>query len=205
MRMLRAAVCCAVLLTVGAWAEEGTNAGDLEAQAGGKSATSSGSESMAAGAGRYFRSRFYDMLDIVDFSVGAGPGFLVNVHATKLAQAGIGYSRMWQAGMRGRSFGVWKETRTEVGVSLLYYQRVNRERLSGWVESFRADKMDLDTSAVYANNNDRSFTGVGFTVHALLGVNVNVRPAQAADFVLGWLTIDVLDDDNGKMTRNKDL
>jgi len=73
------------------------------------------------------------------------------------------------------------------------------------VESFRSDKMDLDTAAVYANNNDRSFLGIGATVHALVLVDVNVRPMQALDFALGWLTIDVLEDDTGKPRRNKDL
>jgi len=73
------------------------------------------------------------------------------------------------------------------------------------VESFRSEKMDLDTSAVYANNNDRSFLGVGATIQVGVMVNVNVRPMQALDFVLGWMTIDVLEDDTGKPRRNKDL
>ena len=42
-------------------------------------------------------------------------------------------------------------------------------------------------------------------VQAGVMINVNVRPMQAVDFVLGWLTIDVLEDDTGKMKRNKDL
>src|SRR5439155_19090791 len=143
--------------------------------------------------------------DCVDFSVRAGPGFLVNVRATKLAQAVGGYSDAYHVGFRGRSAGVWREKRLEAGVSLLYYQKVKRERVTGWVESFRADKMDLDTATVYANNNDRAFLGCGAMVHALIMVNVNVRPAQAADFVLGWFTVDVLDDDTCKPRRNKDL
>jgi hypothetical protein len=156
-------------------------------------------------AGRYFLSRWYDLIDIVDFSFGAGPGFLINAHATKFAQVGFGYSDAYHVGFRGRSAGVWREKRLEAGVSLLYYQKVKRERVTGWVESFRADKMDLDTATVYANNNDRAFTGIGAMVHVLVMVNVNVRPAQAADFVLGWFTVDVLDDDTCKPRRNKDL
>ncbi|HLX60274.1 MAG TPA: hypothetical protein VKX17_03225 [Planctomycetota bacterium] len=155
--------------------------------------------------GRYFLSRWYDMVDMVDFSFGAGPGFLINAHATKFAQVGFGYSDAYHVGFRGRSAGIWREKRLEAGVSLLYYQKVKRERITGWVESFRADKMDLDTATVYANNNDRAFTGVGAMVHALIMVNVNVRPAQAADFFFGWFGIDVLDDDTCKPHRNKDL
>lgn len=185
---------------------EGTRAGDLEKRAGKSSSTSrNNGRSVASQAGHYFLSRWYDLIDIVDFSVGAGPGFLVNVHATKLAQAAGGYSDAYHVGFRGRSAGVWREKRKEVGVSLLYYQKVERERVTGWVESFRSEKMDLDTSAIYANNNDRSFLGIGATVHALVLVDVNVRPMQAVDFALGWLTIDVLDDDHGKPRRNKDL
>ena len=94
-----------------------------------------------------------------------------NGQITKLAQAIGGYSDAYRVGFRGRSAGVWKEKRKEVGVSLLYYQKVERERVTGWVESFRSEKMDLDTSAVYANNNDRSFLGVGATVHVLVLVD----------------------------------
>ncbi|MFH0938530.1 MAG: hypothetical protein V1899_04510 [Planctomycetota bacterium] len=183
----------------------GTSAGELEKQAGINSAMCSSGRSVAAQAGHYFLSRWYDLIDVVDFSIGAGPGLLVNIHATKLAQVAGGYSDSYRVGFRGRSAGVWKEKRREIGASLLCYQKIKRERITGWVESFRSDKMDLDTSAVYANNNDRSFLGVGATVHALLLVDVNIRPMQAADFILGWLTIDVLEDDTGKPKRNKDL
>jgi len=184
-----------------------TKGGELEKQAG-KPVTglSSGNEQgLGRQFGHYFLSRWYDLIDIVDFSFGAGPGLMFNVHATKLAQAMGGWSDAYHVGFRGRSAGIWHEKRKEVGVSLLYYQKVERERITGWVESFRTDKMDLDTSAVYANNNDRSFLGVGAMVQAGVMVNVNVRPMQAFDFVLGWMTIDVLDDDAGKQKRNKDL
>lgn len=185
----------------------GTSAGDLERQATGKvnDVSSSDGRTLGSQAGHYFLSRWYDLIDIVDFSVGAGPGLMVNVRATKLAQAVGGWSDAYRVGFRGRSAGVWREKRKEIGVSLLYYQKVERERVTGWVESFRSEKMDLDTSAVYANNNDRSFLGVGATIQAGILVDVNVRPMQALDFVLGWMTIDVLEDDTGKPKRNKDL
>ncbi|HYF51928.1 MAG TPA: hypothetical protein VEJ63_21145 [Planctomycetota bacterium] len=184
----------------------GTRAGELERQAGRSSSDpNAGGRSIGAQAGHYFLSRWYDLIDIVDFSVGGGPGFLVNVRATKLAQAIGGYSDAYRVGFRGRSAGLWREKRKEIGVSLLYYQKVERECVTGWVESFRSESMDLDTAQVYANNNDRSFLGIGVTVHALVLVDVNIRPMQAADFALGWLTIDVLEDDTGKPRRNKDL
>ena len=185
---------------------DGTASGGLEKEMG-KEATHSPSNGpcVAKQASHYFLSRWYDLCDCVDFSVGGGPGFLINARATKLAQIGFGYSDAYHVGFRGRSAGFWREKRKEVGVSLLYYQKIKRERITGWVESFRSDKMDLDTSAVYANAVDRGFTGVGVTVHALVLVDVNVRPMQALDFVAGWFTIDILDDDTGHPHRNKDL
>jgi hypothetical protein len=155
--------------------------------------------------GDYFLHRFLDLVDIIDFSIGAGPGFLINVRATKLAQAVGGISDSWRIGFRGRSAGVWREKRRECGVSLLYYQKVQRERITGWVESFRADEMDLDTADVYGGDKDRAFTGIGATIHVGILVDVNVQPMQAVDFILGIFTIDVLDDDYGKAVRNKDL
>jgi hypothetical protein len=184
----------------------GTQAGDLAKEAGEAPSNGlQGGQSVAKQAAHYFLSRWYDLIDMVDFSIGAGPGFMVNVRATKMAQAIGGYSDAYRIGFRGREAGVWHEKRKEVGVSLLYYQKVQREHITGWVESFRSDKMDLDTSAVYANNADRSFLGVGATVHCLFLVDVNVRPMQAFDFVMGWFTVDVLDDDCGCPHRNKDL
>lgn len=185
--------------------KKGTSAGDLAKEAGKTSPGTNKERSLGAQAGHYFLSRWYDLVDVVDFSVGAGPGFMVHAQITKVAQAVGGYSDAYQVGFRGRSAGVWREKRKEVGISLLYYQKVERERITGWVESFRSDKMDLDTSSVYANNNDRSFLGIGATVQAGIYVHGNVRPMQALDFILGWMTIDILEDDHGKPRRNKDL
>lgn len=184
----------------------GSRPGELQSLSGTSSNSGlSDGPNLKVQAGHYFLSRFYDMLDIADFSIGAGPGFLVNARATKFAQFGFGYSDAYRVGFRGRSAGIWREKRFEAGVSLLYWQKIKRERISGWVESFRTDKMDLDTADVYLNNNDRAYTGIGATIHALILVDVNVRPAQAADFILGWFGIDVLDDDTCKPRRNKDL
>ncbi len=182
----------------------GTKGGTLEQQANGYTYHDD-TPNLKIQTARYFLSRWYDLIDIVDFSFGAGPGFLVNAHATKFFQVGFGYSDAYRVGFRGRSAGVWREKRLEAGVSILYYQKVKRERITGWVEDFRTDKMDLDTAKVYANNNDRSYLGIGGTFHALILVDFNIRPAQAADFVLGWFGIDFLDDDTCKPRRNKDL
>lgn len=192
----------------------GTRGGGLASSAGfstaphsfdGGTSTAGGGRSLAGATAHYFLSRWYDLIDIVDFSIGAGPGFLVNVRLTKLAQIGGGWSDSRRIGFRGRSAGVWREIRKEVGVSLLYYQKIEREKIAGWVETMRVEKMDLDTSDVYADNNDRSFLGVGATVHVGVLVDVNARPMQAVDFVLGLFTIDVLDDDTGQPERTNDL
>lgn len=183
----------------------GTSGGTLERQSNSLYVTNEENQNLKVQTARYFLSRWYDLVDIVDFSIGAGPGFLINARATKFAQVGFGYSDAYRVGFRGRSAGVWREKRLEAGVSILYYQKIKRERVTGWVEDFRADKMDLDTATVYQNNADRSFLGIGATFHALILVDINVRPAQAADWVLGWFGIDVLDDDTCKPHRNKDL
>lgn len=185
---------------------QGTTDGGLAAQAGLPSHRASEQKrSLGAQTGQYFLNRWFDLIDIVDFSIGAGPGFLINARATKLAQLVGGISDSWRIGFRGRSAGIWREKRTECGFSLLYYQKVKREKIAGWVESFRVDEMDLDTADVYGNDKDRSYMGVGFTVHAGILVDVNVRPMQAADFILGLLTVDILEDDTGRPYRNKDL
>jgi hypothetical protein len=185
---------------------KGTTDGGLATQAGlpGRRPTEEG-KSLGGQVGQYFLNRWFDLIDIVDFSIGAGPGFLINARVTKLVQLVGGVSDSWRVGFRGRRAGVWREKRKECGFSLLYYQKVQREKITGWVESFRVDEMDLDTADVYGGDKDRSFWGVGATVHAGILVDINVRPMQVADFVLGLLTVDVLEDDTGRPYRNKDL
>jgi hypothetical protein len=179
--------------------------GGLARSAGLPGTTRETKEDFGAQTARYFQYRWHDLLDIIDFSVGAGPGFLVNVHATKACQAIGGYSDSWRVGMRGRSYGIWRETRKEVGISLLYYQKVNRDVIRGTIENQRSDEMDLDTVDTFGGDKDRSFLGLGGTVHLGVLVDANIRPAQLADFILGWFTVDILEDDNLKAVRNKDL
>jgi len=184
----------------------GTTEGGLAAQAGLPSRRPV-KENLSLGGqtGQYFLNRWFDLIDIVDFSLGAGPGFLINVRATKMAQLVGGVSDSWRIGFRGRSAGIWREKRKECGFSLLYYQKVEREKIAGWVESFRVEEMDLDTADVYGGDKDRAFTGIGATIHAGVLVDVNVRPMQLVDFCLGLLTVDILEDDTGRPYRNKDL
>lgn len=185
---------------------KGTTDGGLASQAGMASHRKTEEhKSLGGQVGQYFLNRWFDLIDIVDFSIGYGPGFLINARVTKMVQLVGGWSNSWRVGFRGRSAGIWRENRKECGVSLLYYQTVKREKISGWVESFRVDEMDLDTSDVYGGDKDRSFWGVGATVHVGILVDVNVRPMQVADFILGLLTVDVLEDDTGRPYRNKDL
>ena len=211
MRLFQALLLTGILglaVSAASAAETGSNDGGLAAQAG-KADKARSNNDDHEGALRmtqnYFKHRWRDLIDIVDFSVGAGPGFLINVRATKMFQAVGGVSDAWRVGFRGRSFGVWREKRKECGFSLLYYQKVQRERIAGWIESMRADEMDLDTDDSYGGDKDRSFLGAGFTIHAGILIDVNIRPAQAADFVLGLFSIDILEDDYDKLVRNKDL
>jgi hypothetical protein len=185
---------------------KGTPEGGLAAEAGlPQSRKSERKVGLTTQTGQYFLNRWFDLIDIVDFSLGAGPGFLINVRATKMAQLVGGISDSWRIGFRGRSAGIWREKRSEAGFSLLYYQKVEREKIDGWVESFRVEEMDLDTADVYGGDKDRSFTGIGATVHLGVLVDVNVRPMQLVDFCLGLLTVDILEDDTGRPYRNKDL
>jgi len=185
---------------------KGTTEGGLAAEAGlPYTQKAERPEGLGGQVGQYFLNRWFDLIDIVDFSLGAGPGFLINVRATKMAQLVGGVSDSWRIGFRGRSAGIWREKRKEAGFSLLYYQKVEREKIEGWVESFRVEEMDLDTADVYGGDKDRAFTGIGATIHAGVLVDVNVRPMQLVDFCLGLLTVDILEDDTGRPYRNKDL
>lgn len=149
----------------------------------------------------YFIDRSKDFVDMFDVSAGFGPGFLVHARATKIAQAGGGYSDSWRLGMRGRTGGVFRETRREVGVSLFTWTQTDRECYAGNIEKMHAEKMELDT----LDKGDRSFFGIGATVHAgIVAADVGFRPVELFDFILGLFTIDICEDD-GHPARKSQL
>jgi len=119
----------------------------------------------------YLPNRVLDILDIVRFDVGVGPAIGGVVRVTPYAQAGARFMMPLsvRAGLRGRKLPVFIEHTSEVGVGPLY------------LDSSQRKPTPLEIGA-----------GVDlFLVGAYLGISVD----SIFDAVLGFVGIDISDDD----------
>ncbi|MBI4614579.1 MAG: hypothetical protein HY720_13295 [Planctomycetes bacterium] len=150
------------------------------------------------GPGGYFIGRCLDFADLLGLSVMYGVGLDVNARASKIAQVGAGwYDAHRRLGFIGRYPGYWSEERAEGGISLLYGHWLERRDLNGPITKYhpvgffpRGQNWDIQ------NGKDRTIDEVGGTAFAgFLGVDVHHRPVELIDFILGWFTVDIMDDD----------
>ena len=142
----------------------------------------------------YLADRGLDLLDVASLRFIVGPGLRANVRATEVLQLGAGVTGptadpdrgfsipAYMIGFHRRNGGLWHQRTTEGGVSLFYTYDTSGEVIKG-------DKLSFDEG-------DRGFFDVGFAAHlALLGAEAEFRLDEALDFVLGFFTVDLLDDD----------
>lgn len=168
--------------------------------------------------GIYFKDRFLDLMDIVQFDLSVGDAFLFNAHATKWLQAGGGYMNnglRW--GLLRRSAGTWSDDRVEGGLAAgfnLYWVDINRQPI--WGTSTLFEHQFTYEGPDYLSNKDRHWSDFGLTAHPFfVGGNVNVSPYEALDFVLGVFALpsiyagpaspemDLADDDTRARLREK--
>ena len=137
----------------------------------------------------YFKDRLLDLTDIGQVNLAVGRGALANLHGTKGLQFGVGYRDGVCFGYAPRSFGMWHESRTEGGFALaplmhLYYKNCSREALWGTSTLFERDT--CFRGADHLSNDISHYSDIGFSLHALLGLDVNISPFQIFDFVTGF-------------------
>ena len=155
--------------------------------------------------GHYCADRGNDLMDVLRIRGGApdgGKGGGIKARVTSLAQVGYVYFDGTYAGMDRRGIGVVDERRREGGVSLLYGSYNNMEPRTGnfflktdtpW--SLLEDRRLL-RNLPYWDDGRKRFLSVGAEVAApLAAVDLGVYPEEALDFVLGFTTIDIFNDD----------
>lgn len=142
--------------------------------------TSSAEESESEDEGRgfiagtllYLPNRVVDLFDIAKVGVDVGPGIGIDVQATKFLQA----RAMWNLSV-GVGFQGLRHLPFQVGtIAALGVGPIGGVgSVGGW---------------------PRSDTGFRVGLHVLIvGAHAEVNPYEALDFVLGFLTIDIADDD----------
>ncbi|MFH1422228.1 MAG: hypothetical protein ABIH42_05895 [Planctomycetota bacterium] len=168
-----------------------------------KKATSTGG--FFSSIGRYFSNRTLDFVDIFKINVGIGLGLNVNVRATQLVQAGGFYTAATKAGIMGREAGFWNENSLEMGIPLIFYGRdvdiapagsgvtglaSYRQQVLWMFDGYEDDKS-------FDEDYDREFLEIGVSAQAIFpSFEFAIRLKQIADFVIGFTTIDICDDDS---------
>lgn len=123
----------------------------------------------------YPLNRVLDVLDILRLNVGVGPGFGVNLRATKLAQVGVENYFTFRAGL-GKGSGLLFPR-----YGLLYEES----------EVFTAG-----VGPLYTGGHQRGFTEVGATIHlAVIGIDVAVDLSEIVDLLGGFIFLDPKGDD----------
>jgi len=174
----------------------------------------------------YLRDRLKDTADIIPISVSSGPGLYAGVRATGLVGTGIGYAKVSRAGLIRRrwfrytpplskfsNFRTWDETTK--GWIITWYRDNDPEPGAGnrIYPDFKFTSMlgmnligmgpyieDKSTKGGYRYHQDlSSLLDVEVDAHILLvGVRMGISPLQMVDWLLGWFTLDIGNDDYSK-------
>lgn len=120
-------------------------------------------------------NRILDVLDIFRLNVAAGPGFGLNLRATKFVQAGFENYVSVRAGL-GKGGGM-----VFPRYGLLYSE---------------SELMTLGAGPAYTGGGQRGFTEVGGTVHVgIVGAEVAVDLMEFVDALAGFIMLDPQGDD----------
>jgi len=142
--------------------------------------------------------RLLDLLDVVSFDLGVGPGLLANAHVTRWgglgagarASLGVGWHEGRSLGLRVLNEQAWSVPGYAQGALLGFTHgtgpsRVGAERFDG-----------CPCTSTQLHSTWRDPWAVGVEAHLLLvGASVAIHPLQLLDFVGGIFLVDGLDDD----------
>lgn len=148
-------------------------------------------------AGSWLRARALDLVDVASARVAVGPALLVHARITRFVQVGVGHVGRLEgvkAGFRlpvhflgwtsAREGGLWTERRAEFGLGPAYVCEAEVHSLFGNVSRGPPET--------------RGPWDIGAALHlALAGLEVDVRPLEALDFLAGLVGADPSGDDPG--------
>lgn len=155
---------------------------------------------------RYGMDRLNDFADIFRIRLtaphnGKSGGF--HVRATQLAQVGIVGFQGQMVGMDRRGMGLWRQNRMEGGVGPLYFTSARTEPVIGnsfldtespWYHF--ANRQLVPTGQFYDDGRWRPLSlGAELELPFLPGFDIGLYPEEAIDFVVGFTTLDMFDDD----------
>lgn len=163
-----------------------------------------GTSSVAkAGAGDtillYIPNRIVDMMDMFSMTVGFGPAIGLELQATKYCALGgeAGFTAQMIKGIN-RQYGFAVENGWDASFLMISAENRERDEAIGSVKNYyyySTGVPSMEKNPYDFHNGAKDFWGVGGKIAALVEVKAELNPVEIADFVLGWLFIDIKDDD----------
>jgi hypothetical protein len=143
----------------------------------------------------YLKDRVNDLTDVGGAKILAGRGGQLAASFGYERSFGLGYYDFRKYGWDGRSFGIGADS----GQQLVVMVERDYQALAG-TESM--EDLEREILGAYRENDRvlparrfRNAFDVQLTAALIAGVEVNFSPIQLVDFILGWIGIDVADDD----------
>ena len=163
-----------------------------------------GTSSVAkAGAGDtillYIPNRIVDMMDVFSVTVGFGPAIGAELKATKYCSLGgeVGFTAQMVKGIN-RQYGFAVENGWNASFLMISAENRERDESIGSVKNYyyySTGVPSIDPIPYDFHKGAKDFWGVGAKLAALIELQAEFHPVEIADFVLGWLFIDIKDDD----------
>jgi len=158
-----------------------------------------------------FQDRMDDGAELLRLNLGGGPGFLVNVHATRCLALGVGVYEARRYGFRNGRGWVWDERRydTNLVAPIWGWEDVTAVVHGNMpVTPVRGDEQDPRRPGeepgklrwarmpLTLNDPNRGWFEVSASVHVIwVGVDVGFDVGELVDFLCGWAGLDPAGDD----------
>ncbi len=151
----------------------------------------------------YLPDRVLDLLDVLSFDVHVGLGAFANVHVTRALQLGAGARGVVGFGWHDhRSLGL--QTQAEAGIVAV---GLGAEGYGGTLAGTSGivsggeglAGLHRPSNPLYQQYRDYWAIGAAVTV-VFVGVDFDLHPVELVDAVLGFATIDILNDDFARTT-----
>lgn len=158
---------------------------------------------------RYLLNRCLDGMDVIGLRVSGAKkarGAGIHVRATGLVQAGVVYFDGAHVGLDRRAAGVWRERRFQAALGPLAFTNLDMKTLAGnqfahgegpWSE---AEERGIVRQEYNYDDGRKHFCAFGVELQPgiLPGFEARFHPIELLDFVVGFTSLDLFDDDMTK-------
>ncbi|MEQ8764906.1 MAG: hypothetical protein RL885_13320 [Planctomycetota bacterium] len=165
-----------------------------------------------AGGCAYTKDRVNDLIDVAGAKVLAGGGVRAAFgFGPYRSPVSVGWYNLHKYGFEGRAAGHWTESGGDLVIPLEYEIAAHwgNEELGENVDEYYdivAASENVSSYRTYPLNRYRNYGDAQITFFpGCLGVEVNVSPIQVCDFVLGFVTIDIVRDDHDSREADDEM